>query len=96
MTDPTPSFTFDPSSVAEVDASSPVHLTQDDLRLARRVRDGTHQWVVGLVYAVSDPEQALDDMTFGGHNLIGALPIYCLWCQAGYTSPTDPAPVCPA
>lgn len=53
-------------------------------RMASRV-EGTHAWVVGVIYAVDDPERALDDMSLGEHNLLGFQPIHCLWCGEPYS-----------
>ena len=89
MGQPAPTeFTF-----AGGDASTPVRLNLADLR-ERRTRDGRHLWVVGLLYRVADPEVALDDMTLGAHNLVGAVPITCMWCRQHYRTPLVPEPTC--
>ncbi len=50
--------------------------------------------MVSLLYRIEDPETALDDMTLGAHNLVGAQPIVCLWCVQNYKGPDEPGPVC--
>jgi len=86
-------FTFAGDGGDYVDASTPVRLSLDDLR-ARRIQDGRHLWVVGLLYHIPDPEIALDDIVAGAHNLIGAQGLYCLWCQELYLTPDKPGPKC--
>lgn len=48
--------------------------------------DGGHAWVIHTVFALDDPEQALDDMTLGGENFVGVSPIHCLLCGIEYVS----------
>lgn len=68
------------------DMSEPQVIDLDAVRarIASRI-DGAHAWVVGVMYAVDDPEQALDDMFLGEHNLLGFRPIHCLWCGEPYS-----------
>jgi hypothetical protein len=79
--------------VRTFDGGQAVTLTVDGLRSAR-AGDGRHQWVIGAVFAVSDPQASLDDMTLGAHNLIGIQPIMCMWCVRRYVSSTMPGPRC--
>jgi hypothetical protein len=47
--------------------------------------DGEHAWVVHAVFAVEDPELALDDMELGADNFVGvSADIYCLLCLTKY------------
>ncbi len=88
-------ITFDPPEKAvDVQVCDDV-LDLDTLRERRRsTPPGEHLWVVSLLYRIEDPETALDDMTLGAHNLVGAQPIVCLWCVQGYKTPNVPGPVC--
>ncbi len=94
MSDKAPTvFTFDPPEKAE-DFEVGEQLDLNVLRERRRRQPGEHLWVVSLLYRIEDPETALDDMELGGHNLVGAQPIVCLWCVRNYKGPAEPGPVC--
>lgn len=60
-----------------------------DLEAIRRNRsafmpDNGHAWVISTVFAIDDPEQALDSMALGAENFVGIAPIYCLMCSEKY------------
>jgi hypothetical protein len=44
----------------------------------------SHFWIVGLLFHVDDPDVALDHMTLGTDNLVGAQGIFCLICLEHY------------
>lgn len=78
-----PTLTFGEPEL--IDTSVRVELNLEDLR-SRRIKglNVPHLWVIGTVYHLADPEQALDDMELGSHNLVGVTQIYCLWCLKQY------------
>jgi len=45
---------------------------------------GVHAWVISAVYAIADPEQAMDDMTLDVENFVGVSPLHCLLCGVNY------------
>jgi hypothetical protein len=47
--------------------------------------DGEHSWVIGAVYGIDDPDQAMDSMSLGPENFVGVTPIHCLLCTVNYT-----------
>lgn len=67
-----------------------------EMMRTRRVKDGTHAWVLGLIFAVPDPAVPVDDLDCGPENLVGAIPIYCIWCKVRYGTEqyTTVGPVC--
>lgn len=72
-----------------VDATQLTNLGElSSAELARRYprRDGNHFWVMGMIYTIDDPEDALDHMTLETDNLLGFYPIHCLHCRARYPS----------
>jgi len=79
--------------VRTFDGGQAVTLTVEGLGSARQ-DNGRHLWVVGAVFAVSDPQASLDDMSLGAHNLLGIQPITCMWCVRRYVSSTMPGPKC--
>jgi hypothetical protein len=88
-----PQIVPDRIEVQTINGGQAVTLTVDGLRSCRQ-DDGRHLWVVGAVFAVSDPQTSLDDMSLGAHNLIGIQPITCMWCVRRYVSPSMPGPLC--
>jgi CRISPR/Cas system-associated endoribonuclease Cas2 len=48
--------------------------------------DGEHAWVISSVFAVDDPEQAMDEMKLGAENFIGVTRISCLLCLVDYAT----------
>lgn len=81
--------------IQEVDLTNPRYLSMAEAKERRRQEGRTdHQFVVMPVYALADPEQALDDMTLGVENLLGFTPIHCLWCGREYRRPEDKTAVC--
>lgn len=98
---PLPATTFtDTGQVDEVDASGSFTLPMAQIRAqrARSAQAGEHTWVAALLFAVGDPEVALDDLSLGAHNLFCAQPIACFWCGEKYrtdgTGPRQAAAPC--
>lgn len=70
-----------------IDIGAPVEIDLTELHDAwKYVAGARHAWVIGALYALEDPEQALDDMELGANNLVGFNPIHCLWCHVPYRS----------
>lgn len=46
--------------------------------------DGEHAWVIHAVYAVEDPELAMDNMELGAEQFVGVTDIHCLLCHVHY------------
>lgn len=46
--------------------------------------DNGHAWVIQVVYALDDPEQALDNMSLDAENFVGVTAIACLLCNEPY------------
>lgn len=46
--------------------------------------DGGHAWVINTVFALDDPEQALDEMELSDKNFIGITNIHCMLCSTKY------------
>jgi hypothetical protein len=71
-----------------VDASSTRTIDLDDIRRRRAaiMPDGGHGWVIQVVFALDDPETALDHMELGADKLVGFTDIHCLLCQERYTT----------
>lgn len=85
--------------VHEVDVT-PTVLTYAEIEARReQTNDGTHAWVVPVLYQLEDPEVALDDMVCGPDNMVGIQPIWCFWCRVEYpkdgTGPRINATYCP-
>jgi hypothetical protein len=59
---------------------------REDLRQRQSafLPDNSHAWVILAVYALDDPEQAMDEMTLNAENFIGVSGICCLLCQVNY------------
>lgn len=62
-----------------------------DLEAIRRRKqafmpDGEHAWVIGTVFSLDDPEQAMDSMELGANNFVGVTGIHCLLCSVRYSS----------
>lgn len=73
------------SEPEHVDMSNPVEVDLAKLREAwAHVEGAKHAWVIGALFALEDPEQALDDMELGTENLVGFNPVHCLWCHVRY------------
>jgi hypothetical protein len=72
----------------EVNFSSGHRYDLDEIRRRKEafMPDGEHAWVISTIFAVEDPEQAMDDMELGAENFIGVGDIHCLLCAARYTS----------
>jgi hypothetical protein len=60
----------------------------DEIRRSRQpvMPDGEHAWVIDAVYALPDPEVALDSMDLGLDNFIGITQIHCLMCHVPYST----------
>lgn len=74
----------------EVDADDAVVIDTAELR--RRMPEpvrGKHYWILAVLYTVTDPEAALDEMVLDGNNLLGLQEIHCLWCNATYAPHMD-------
>jgi hypothetical protein len=69
-----------------VDVSSHQRIRLDDIRrqAGPLMPDGEHAWVIHVVYALDDPEQALDEMDLGIEKFIGLTAIHCLLCNEEY------------
>lgn len=63
-----------------------LRLNMEDLRRRNEafMPDGEHAWVIDAVYALDDPETALDRMELGEENFVGVTDIHCLLCHAPY------------
>lgn len=74
------------SKPEHVDASEVRVLDLDELA-ARRVNpgNGVHHWAIPVLFTLTDPEAALDDMELSGDNLMGFGAISCVWCRQDYT-----------
>lgn len=48
--------------------------------------DNGHSWVVSTVYALDDPEQAIDAMELGPDNFVGITAVHCLLCAEPYVT----------
>jgi hypothetical protein len=53
-------------------------------RNAALMPDGEHAWVIGTVYGLDDPDQAMDKMELGQDNFVGVTSIHCLLCAVDY------------
>jgi hypothetical protein len=73
-------------------------LSEEDLkaRFPQR-KKGEHSWVIGMVFTIDDPEQALDSMELGADNVMALVPIYCVFCQQQHRhlAPLGPDAMCP-
>lgn len=83
MTEPAVTLT----GVEDIDMSAPTEIDLAKLRaLWQYIKGAQHAWVIAAMYALADPEQAMDDMTLDAENLVGFQPIHCLWCHVRYRS----------
>lgn len=46
--------------------------------------DGEHAWSITVVYAIDDPERALDSMELDERNFLGVGGLRCLLCNVRY------------
>jgi hypothetical protein len=65
--------------------------TRFDLDAIRRQQsalmpDGGHAWVIHVVHAVEEPEEALDMMELDEKSFVGVSDIACLMCHEVYSS----------
>lgn len=70
----------------QVNFASGTTLNLDEIR--RRglpvMPDGGHAWTISVIYAIEDPEAALDDMNLTADNFIGVAQMRCLLCHEKY------------
>ncbi len=59
-----------------------------------QIPDGTHRWVVGLVYEGHDPGANLSHLSAKQDGVFAIQPVVCLWCTQRYRTASDPGPVC--
>lgn len=57
--------------------------------------DNSHAWVIHTVYAVDDPDEAMDTMELDERNFVGVSPIYCLLCTTKYEEGVNRHHKCP-
>lgn len=63
-------------------------ISLDEMRKRKSVfmPDNRHAWVISTIFALDDPEQALDEMVLDDKNFVGVAGIQCLLCGDTYRS----------
>lgn len=81
-------MTDDEPGVFHIDFASGQTIDLEALRRRRSafMPDNGHAWVIQTVYAIDDPERALDTMELGADNFVGVTAIACLLCAERYRS----------
>lgn len=80
MSDDTGTFTIDFASGKRYD------LYDIRKRRAAFMPDNGHAWVIGAMYGLDDPEQAMDSMELNAENFVGVTAVHCLLCSLPYTT----------
>lgn len=77
-----------PSAGFKVDFASGCTVDLDEIRRRSSpfMPDGGHAWAINTVFALDDPEQAMDEMVLDEKNFVGVTEIYCLLCQVRYVT----------
>lgn len=63
-----------------------VDLDETRRRSSPFMPDNGHAWVINTVFALDDPEQALDEMELTDKNFVGVTTIHCMLCHTEYVS----------
>jgi hypothetical protein len=53
-------------------------------RMIALMPDGKHAWVISTIFALDDPDEALDTMDLNAEKFVGVTNIHCLLCPTDY------------